>query len=97
MLTNIAQILGAVATAYGVLAGLSALLQARRMLAQRASSEISRTFFAFYVGGYLIWLLYGLSLGNVPLVAVDLVGIACGGFTLAVALSLPSATRRVPS
>jgi uncharacterized protein with PQ loop repeat len=85
---TIAQLLGTVATAYGVLASLSVLLQARQMLARRASCEVSGRFFASYAGGYAIWLLYGLSVGNVPLTIVDAVGVLCGGLTLAVTLSL---------
>lgn len=86
--TNISQLIGAAATAYGVVAALSVLLQARQMLAQRASCEVSGRFFAAYVGGYGIWLLYGLSVGSMPLIVVDAVGLLCGGLTLAVALSL---------
>ena len=85
---SIAQLLGTAATAYGVLAALSVLLQARQMLARRASCEVSGRFFALYAGGYAIWLLYGLSVSNVPLIVVDAVGLLCAGLTLAVALSL---------
>jgi MtN3 and saliva related transmembrane protein len=85
---SIAQLLGTAATAYGVLAALSVLLQARQMLARRASCEVSGRFFASYAGGYAIWLLYGLSVSNVPLIVVDAVGLLCAGLTLAVALSL---------
>jgi len=85
---TMAQLLGMAATAYGVLAALSVLLQARQMLARRASCEVSGRFFALYAGGYAIWLLYGLSVGNVPLIIVDAVGLLCGGLTLAVTLSL---------
>ena len=85
---TIVQLLGMTATAYGVLAALSVLLQTRQMLARRASCEVSGRFFALYAGGYAIWLLYGLSVGNVPLTIVDGVGVLCGGLTLAVTLSL---------
>ena len=58
------------------------------MLSRRASCDVSARFFAAYVGGYALWLLYGLSIGSVPLILVDAVGLLCGGGTLAVALSL---------
>jgi hypothetical protein len=58
------------------------------MLARRTSCEVSGRFFASYVGGYAIWLMYGLSVGSAPLIVVDSVGLLCGGLTLAVALSL---------
>jgi uncharacterized protein with PQ loop repeat len=85
---NIAQLVAMAATAYGVLAAFSVLLQARQMLARRASCEVSGRFFASYAGGYAVWLIYGLSVSSVPLIVVDAVGLLCAGVTLAVALSL---------
>jgi uncharacterized protein with PQ loop repeat len=82
------QFLGAAATVYGVLGAFKSLLQARQMLARRASGEVSARFLASYAGGYAIWLAYGLSTGSVPLIVADTVGLFCGGLTLAVALSL---------
>jgi hypothetical protein len=87
MFTSAAQLLGTAATAYGVLAALTTLLQARQMLARGTSCEVSGRFFASYAGGYAIWLVYGLSTGNFPLITVDAVGLLCAGLTLAVALS----------
>ena len=89
------QFLGTAATAYGVIAPLSALLQARQMLARRSSREISVRFFASYAGGYAIWLLYGLSAGSTPLIVVDAVGVLCAGLTLAVALALRGSLVRL--
>ena len=82
------KLLGAAATAYGVLAALTTLLQTRQMLARRASRDISAGFLASYAGGYAIWLSYGLSAGSLSLIVVDAVGLLCAGLTLAVALSL---------
>ena len=82
------QLLGTAATAYGVLAALSALLQTRQMLARRTSCDVSARFLASYAGGYGIWLTYGLSTGSLPLTVVDTVGLLCAGLTVAVALSL---------
>jgi uncharacterized protein with PQ loop repeat len=82
------QFLGTVATAYGVLGAFKTLLQTRQMVARRSSRDISAGFLASYVGGYAIWLAYGLSTGSIPLIVVDTVGLLCGGLTLAVALSL---------
>ena len=82
------QFLGTAATVYGVLAALKSLLQTRQLLARRTSRDVSAGFLASYAGGYAIWLAYGLSTGSLPLIAVDAVGLLCGGLTLAVALSL---------
>jgi MtN3 and saliva related transmembrane protein len=97
MFTSASQLLGTAAAAYGVLAALAVLLQARQMLARRTSCEVSGRFFASYAGGYALWLAYGLSSGNVPLIVVDAVGLLCGGLTLAVALSLRGSLARPAS
>ena len=82
------QVLGGIATLYGVGGALSILLQARQMLARRASCDVSARFLATYVGGYAIWLLYGLSLGSAPIILVHAVGLVTGAVTLTVALRL---------
>jgi hypothetical protein len=97
MFSSSSQILGLAATGYGVFAALTALLQTRQMLRRRASCDISARPFAAYTGGYAIWLLYGLSVGDVPLIVVDVAGMVCGGMTLAVALSLRGSLLRPTS
>jgi MtN3 and saliva related transmembrane protein len=82
------QIVGTVATVYGVLGALKTLLQTRQMLARRSSRDVSAGFLASYAGGYAIWLAYGLATGSLPLIVADTVGLLCGGLTLTVALSL---------
>jgi MtN3 and saliva related transmembrane protein len=77
-----------IATAYGTFGALAGLLQARQMLRRRTSCDVSARFFAAYTGGYAIWLVYGLSVGSIPLIVVDVIGMLCGGLTLAIALSL---------
>ena len=81
-------VLASAASIYGVAAALSVLLQARQMRVRGGSCDVSARFLGAYLGGYAIWLLYGLSLRNLPIVAVDSVGLVCGAITLAVALRL---------
>jgi len=81
-------VLASVAIVYGVAAALSVLLQARQMHARGDSCDVSARFLAAYAGGYAIWLLYGLSLENVPIIAVDALGLVCAAVTLGVALRL---------
>jgi MtN3 and saliva related transmembrane protein len=78
----------AAATCFGLASALCALLQARQVRRRGSSCEVSARFFATYAGGYAIWLLYGLSIGSVPLIVVDAVGLVCAGATLVVTLRL---------
>lgn len=75
-------------TTYGITASLAALIQARQLLQRRRSCDLSASLFAIYLGGYGLWVAYGLSIGSVPLVAVNIVGAVSIAFVLAVALSL---------
>jgi uncharacterized protein with PQ loop repeat len=83
-----AELMGTVATLYGVGAAASALLQARQVVRRGSSCEVSARFFATYAGGYAVWLLYGLSIGSLPLILVDAAGLVCGLVTLAITLSM---------
>ena len=88
------QLMGTVATFYGVGAAATALLQARQVLRRRSSCEVSARFFATYAGGYAVWLLYGLSIGSLPLILVDAAGLLCGLITLAITLRLRGSLLR---
>jgi MtN3 and saliva related transmembrane protein len=90
-------LIGTAATVYGVGAAAAALLQARQIGRRKRSCDVSARFFASYVGGYAIWLLYGVSIGSMPLILVDLVGLLCGGFTLAITLALRGSLLRPTS
>lgn len=94
---DINQLVAAAATVYGVAGALSILLQARHMRARGASGDVSLRFLVTYVGGYAIWLLYGLSLESVPIAVVNGVGLAAGAVTLAVAVRLRSARLDGPA
>ena len=85
---TISAVMGGAAMVYGVGGALSVLLQARQMLARGASCDVSARFLGTYVGGYAIWLMYGFSLGNLPIISVHALGLVCGVVTLAIALRL---------
>lgn len=86
--------LGAVATAYGLGGALSVLLQARQMYVRGTSCDVSARFLAVYVGGFAVWLLYGLGIGSVPIILVHAVGLLCGTVTLSVLLWLRTSRWR---
>jgi len=79
-----AELLGALATAYGLLGASSTLLMGRKMMIARSSAGVSAGFLGTYAGGYLTWLLYGISIGSMPLILVDSIGILCALATLAI-------------
>jgi MtN3 and saliva related transmembrane protein len=81
-------LLAVVATAYGVVAAASSLLEAARLLRSGSADEISLTFLGVLLGGYLVWLLYGIAAGDAPLVITDAVGLATSTITLSIAARL---------
>lgn len=94
MLSIPPDVLGMIASLYGVGAAGTALLQARQVVRRRSSCEVSARFFATYAGGYAVWLLYGLSIDSMPLILVDAAGLACGLVTLAITLRMRGSLLR---
>ena len=83
-----ASVLATIVTVYGLTAGGSSLLQARRMARRGTSEDVSLSFLGMYVAGYALWLVYGLTSGSLPLIIVNVAGVLSGTCTLALALSL---------
>lgn len=77
-----------VATVYGVAMSLAPLLQARRMLGRRSSSDVSMAYLAVLVVGFTLYLLYGVSISNRLLIVTNSVSILATAATLGIALWL---------
>jgi uncharacterized protein with PQ loop repeat len=77
--------LGIVAASWGVLMALSPLLQIRRMLERRSSADVSLTYLAVLQVGFVLWVAYGISLGNPALIVPNSVALAIGLVTMAIA------------
>jgi uncharacterized protein with PQ loop repeat len=90
-LTPYADLLGAVATVWGVVGAASSLLQARKLVQTQSAESVSIGFLAKYLGGYLTWALYGLAIGSTPLIVVDLLGICASSVTVVTALRVRNA------
>jgi uncharacterized protein with PQ loop repeat len=90
-------LLGTVATLYGVGAACAALLQARQIVRRGSSCDVSARFFATYAGGYAVWLCYGLRIQSMPLIVVDAAGLVCGLLTLGITLKMRGSLRRPSS
>lgn len=87
-MSDVPSLLAAIATTYGMVGASSSLLQARCMVHRRCAGDVSLGFLCTVTGGYLIWLAYGISIGNIPLIAVDGAGLICGTVTCSIALHL---------
>ena len=88
-----ADALGPVAAAYGVLMAVSPFLQIRRMLQTRSSADVSIGYLVVIEVGFGIWVIYGLSLPNLALAIPNTVAALVGLITIVVAGWL----RRRPS
>jgi uncharacterized protein with PQ loop repeat len=80
--------LGTAGTVIGLVAAMSLLLQARRLALLGSACEVSIPVRVLALAGYSIWLAYGIVLGDVPLILVDLAGVAGAALVLRVTLML---------
>jgi MtN3 and saliva related transmembrane protein len=76
------------AAAWGVMMGISPLLQIRQMLRLRSSRDISVGYFAILLVGFGLWIGYGIAAGNLALIVPNTVALLIGATTIAIALHL---------
>jgi hypothetical protein len=80
--------LGMAGTVIGLIAAMSLLLQARRLALLGSACEVSIPVRVLALAGYTVWLAYGVAIGDVPLILVDLAGVAGAALVLRVSLVL---------
>ena len=80
--------LAVAAAAWGVLMGVSPVLQIRRMLRQRSSREVSVGYFTILLVGFGLWISYGITSRNLALIVPNTVALLIGVSTIAIALRL---------
>jgi uncharacterized protein with PQ loop repeat len=80
--------LSAAASAYGVLMGLSPVLQIRRMFREKSSRDVSIGYFLVLLAGFSLWVAYGSAAGNMVLVVPNAVALLVGIVLVIVALRL---------
>jgi MtN3 and saliva related transmembrane protein len=85
--------LGVAAAGWGVLMAISPLLQIRRMMARQSAADVSIAYLAVLEFGFLLWVGYGISLGNPVILLPNTVAAIVGAATIAVAWFL----RRGPT
>ena len=80
--------LAVAAAAWGVLMGISPILQIRRMLRQRSSRDVSVGYFTILLVGFGLWISYGIAARNLALIVPNTVALLIGVSTVAIALRL---------
>lgn len=78
------------AASWGVIMALSPLLQIRRMMRRRSSSDLSIGYFMVLIVGFSLWIAYGTSISNYALVIPNVVALAVALATIGVAASYRS-------
>jgi MtN3 and saliva related transmembrane protein len=84
----VTSVLAVTASSWGVLMGISPILQIRRMLRERSSREVSLGYYAILLAGFLLWISYGIAAQNLVLIIPNTVALLVGLTTIAVALRL---------
>ena len=79
-------ILAVLAASWGVLMAISPLLQIRRMVQRRSSSDLSLSYLGVLLVGFTLWMAYGISLGNLALIIPNGVAFGVGVATVVIAL-----------
>ncbi len=87
-------ILGLAATLVGVAMGLSPLLQLRTIVERRSSADISIPFFVVLMVGFVLWLSYGIALGNPALIVSNTVAFASYAITMVAVVRFRSSPPR---
>jgi MtN3 and saliva related transmembrane protein len=77
-------VLAVMAASWGVVMALAPLLQIRRMLERRSSADVSTAYLAVLEVGFVLWIVYGLSIGNPAIVVPNVVAFTIGAATIAV-------------
>jgi MtN3 and saliva related transmembrane protein len=83
--------LGVMAAGWGVVMALSPAMQIRRMVHLRSSRDVSIGYLSIIVIGFSIWVAYGVTIRNVPLIVSNCVAFVVGSATIVVALHFRSA------
>jgi MtN3 and saliva related transmembrane protein len=84
----VVSVLAVTASSWGVLMGISPLLQIRRMLRQRSSREVSLGYYMILLAGFLLWISYGIAAQNLVLIIPNTIALLVGLTLVAVALKL---------
>ena len=85
-------ILATAASSWAVLMGIASVLQIRRVLREQSSREMSLTYFAVPLIGFLLWIAYGAAAGILAQVIPNALALLIGAAVVIAAQRL----RRCP-
>ncbi len=77
--------LAVLAAGWGILMGISPILQIRRMVDRRSSADVSMGYLMVLLVGFVLWIAYGLSILNVAVIVPNVVALVVGISTVLVA------------
>jgi MtN3 and saliva related transmembrane protein len=84
----VVSVLAVTASSWGVLMGISPVLQIRRMLRERSSREVSLGYYMILLAGFLLWISYGIAAQNLVLIIPNTIALLVGFTLVVVALRL---------
>lgn len=91
-----AVLLGFAAAAWGVVMAVAPVLQIRRMLLRRSSSDVSVGYYGILMPGFVLWISYGISRSDWALVVPNAVALIVVGATILVARVLRHGHAAMP-
>ena len=90
-----ADTLGFAAAGWGLLMAISPILQIHRMVERRSSADVSIAYLAVLQFGFVLWIGYGIALGN-PVIAIpNTVAALVGAVTMVIAWFLRHGPRPI--
>lgn len=88
-----ADTLGVAAATWGLLMAISPILQIHRMDERRSSADVSIAYLAVLQFGFVLWIGYGIALGNAVIAIPNTVAALVGAVTITVAWFLRHGPR----
>lgn len=83
---TVSDFLGTAALIAGLVMAVSPVLQVRRMFETRSSRDFSLSYPTLLCAGFVLWLAYGISLWNMPMMLSNTASLTFMILTIAVAL-----------
>jgi MtN3 and saliva related transmembrane protein len=83
--------LAVIAATTGIVMATAPVLQIRRMFVRRSSDDLSLAYLGVLLVGFVVWISYGISLGNFALIIPNFVALIVTVATIVVALRFRSA------